>query len=151
MKARLIKNLIDTGSVARDFIRLVCGWKRAPASPMAQVETREKAQEVLESFRSHRRQRDTDGILTGKTVIRAMDEQLQDVGIVPTHLSSAGERFADWVTRGSLVSLTGDSRRFRVMRILWDRGSIRLRDDEGRVYVVPWELVRPYDEEEYGQ
>ena len=30
MKARIIKSLIDTGGVARDFIRLVRGRKESP-------------------------------------------------------------------------------------------------------------------------
>ena len=69
-----------------------------------------------------------------------MDEQLRSDG-------PAGREFADWVTRGSPLSIAGDDRRFILMEILWDRESMRVRDDEGQDYVIPWKIVRPYPQE----
>ncbi len=120
-------------------------------TPIIEEETPTGASEVLESFRNHGRQSWSQYILTGKNVITAMDEQLQDMGFVPYLLSRDSKGFADRVTRGSFVSLPGDDHRFRVVKILWERESIRLRDDEGREYVVPWKIIKPWDEEETHQ
>jgi hypothetical protein len=148
MRARLITTLISTGTTAADYIRLVCGRKPTPVTPIIEEETPTGASDVLESFRNHGRQSWSQYILTGKNVITAMDEQLQDMGFVPYLLSRDSRQFADRVTRGSFVSLPGDDHRFRVEKILWERESIHLRDDEGNEYLVPWKIIKPWDEED---
>ena len=120
MRARIVRSLIDTGSAARDFIRLVCGRKSRPMGSPAGDETRTGAPQVLESFRNQRRQRQSDYILNGNRVIRALDEQLRDY-------RSAGEQFADLVTRGSHISIHGDDRRFTVIEMCWEEEAIRVR------------------------
>lgn len=141
MRARIIKTILGTGSVARDYIRLVCGRKHVSESQGTEHGTPEGAPSILESFRNQRNQRESDYILTGKRVIRALDEQIKD------YLSPA-ERFANWVTCGSYVSVDGDERRFTVMEIRWDRGAIRVQDDEGYDYVIPFSLIGPWPKEE---
>lgn len=140
MKARIINTLVSTGSAARDFIREVCGSKSTPAPTVAETTRTAGATKVLESFRNQGRQRETDYILTGKRVIKAMDEQLRAY-------RSAGEQFADWVTRGSHVSVGGDDRRFTVIELWWDRQAIRVQDDEGYDYMIPFSLIGPWPRE----
>jgi len=140
MKARVIKGLIDTGSAARDYIRLVCGGRQSPVKRVNEAKPREGAAEVLEAFRNHRRQQDSGYILTGKRVITAMDEQLRGY-------SSAGERFADWITKGCRVSISGDDRPFTVMAIWWDDEAIKVKDDQGHTYLVPFKIIGPWPKE----
>ena len=140
MRARIIKSLISTTSAARDFLCLVSGGKAKPATPIIEEETPTGASQVLESFRNHRRRGDNEYILTGSRVITAMDEQLRDY-------RSAGEQFADWVTRGSHVSIPQDDRRFTVIEIWWDDQAIRVRDDEGHDYKIPFTIIRPWPKE----
>jgi hypothetical protein len=141
MRARVIKSIISTGSAARDFIREVCGSKSTPTPTVAETTRTAGASKVLEIFRNHRRQREPGYILTGRSVITAMDEQLRDY-------RSAGEQFADWVTRGSHVSVAGDDRRFTVIEIWWDREAIRVQDDEGHDYMIPFRLIGPWPKED---
>jgi hypothetical protein len=141
MRARIFKSILNTGTVARDYIRLVCGRKHVSESQGTEDGVRAAAPNILESFKHQRGQRESDHILTGKRVIRAMDEQLQG------YLSTA-ERFANWVTRGSYVSLPRDDRRFTIIEILWDREAIRVQDDEGYGYVIPFSLIGPWPREE---
>ena len=70
------------------------------------------------------------------------DEQSRDTGW--PYASSAGQQFADWITRGSHVSVRGENRRFSVLRIQWDQESIRVRDDEGQDYMVSFGLIGPW-------
>ena len=143
MRARLIKSLIDTGAVARDFIRLVCRSKPTPEKRVVEDTDRAGASQVLEAYRSEKGPPEALGLLTGRRVIAAMDEQLRDTGW--PYASSAGQEFADWVTRGSFVSLPGDDRRYEVLKILWEREAIRVRDNTGAEYIVPWKIIRPWD------
>jgi len=140
MKARIIKSIISTGSAARDFIRLACGREKSFSKPVAEDKIPTGAPLILESFRNQRRQRETDYVLTGKRVIKAMDEQLRAY-------RSAGEQFADWVTRGSHVSVGGDDRRFTVIELWWDRQAIGVQDDEGYDYMIPFSLIGPWPKE----
>ncbi|MGO9570404.1 MAG: hypothetical protein ACLP5H_22965 [Desulfomonilaceae bacterium] len=140
MKARIIKSIISTGSVATDFIRLVCGRNQPPVRLVDEDKTRDGATELLEVFRNHRRKRVSDYILTGQRVITAMDEQLRDY-------RSAGEQFADWVTRGCSVGISGDDRRFTVIEMCWEEEAIRVRSDEGQDYVIPFSLIGPWPKE----
>ncbi len=137
MRAKIIRDLIDTGSAARDFIRLVCGREKSSVRPVTDDKTREGATELLEIFRNHRRKRESDHILTGRRVITAMDEQLRSCG-------SAGQQFADWITKGSFLSLPGDDRRYEIVTILWEDEAIKVQDDEGHTYIVPWRIIEPW-------
>jgi hypothetical protein len=140
MKARFFKFTVSSGSAAREYIRLVCGNRQSLLRPVNVARTTEGAAEVLEAFRKNRRHSESDYILTGKRVIAAMNEQLREY-------RSAGEQFADWVTRGSRVSISGEDRRFTVLQILWDREAIRVQDDEGQEYVIPVSLIGPWPKE----
>jgi hypothetical protein len=140
MKARIIKSIISTGNAARDFIREVCGSKPTPTPAVAETTTTAGASKVLESFRTHRRQLEPD-VLSGKNVIRVLNERL--VGYI-----TPAERFASEITRGSFVSIRGDDRRFIVLEMRWDRGAIRVQDDEGYDYMIPFRLIRPWPKED---
>ena len=140
MKARIVRSLMETGSAARDFIRLVSGCKSSPVGLVTKDETLAGAPGVLETFRNHRRKRESDYILTGRRVITAMDEQLRGY-------RSAGEEFADWVTRGSHVSIHGDDRRFTVIEMCWEEEAIRVKDDEGHEYLIPFKIIGPWPNE----
>ena len=74
------------------------------------------------------------------------DERLRDTGW--PYASSAGQEFADWITRGSHISIRGEDRRFTVLQLQWDREAIRVRDDEGQDYVIPLGLIGPWPIEE---
>jgi hypothetical protein len=140
MRARTVMSVINTGTAARDFIQLAQGGRQSTTIAISETATAEAA-EILESFRSHRRQPESDYILNGNRVIRALDEQLRDY-------RSAGEKFADSVTRGSYVSVRGEDRRFTVVEIWWDREAIRVRSEEGQEYVVPFKIIGPWPVED---
>lgn len=144
MRARIIRSLIETGTAARDYIRLVCGRKPSSANLVTDDGISAAAPTILESFRDQTRQRETEFNVSGNQVIKAMDEQLQD------YLSPA-ERFVNWVTRGSYVSVAGDTRRFTVMELWWDRQAVRVQDDEGYDYMIPFSLIGPWPREDEEQ
>ncbi len=70
------------------------------------------------------------------------DEQSRNTGW--PYASSAGQQFADWITRGSPVSVRGEDRRFTVLQIQWDQESIRVRDDDDHEYLIPFGLIGPW-------
>ena len=139
MRARTVMSVINTGTAARGFIQLAQNRRRSPAIAIIE-NTTAGAAEVLESFRSYRRQPESDYILNGNRVIRALDEQLRDY-------RSAGEKFADSVTRGSHLAIPGDDRRFTVMQIWWEDEAMRVQDDEGHEYLLPFKVIRPWPKE----
>jgi hypothetical protein len=144
MKARIIRGLIDTGSAARDFIRLVSGCKSSPVGLVTKDETLAGAPGVLETFRNHRRKRESDYILTGRRVIEAMDEQMTDFS-VPFEFTATARSLGKGIVEGSLVVIPGDDRVFRVLRIWYEHESVRigdLEDPRGPQYVVPWRMIR---------
>jgi hypothetical protein len=139
MRARTVMSRINTGTAARDFIQLAQGGRQSTTIAISETATAEAA-EILESFRSHRRGPDPEFILNGNRVIRVLDEQLKDY-------RSAGEQFADSVTRGSHLAIPGDDRRFTVMEIWWEDEAIRVQDDEGHEYLLPFKVIRPWPKE----
>jgi hypothetical protein len=130
---------INAGTAARDFIELARGSKPTPANTVTK-NTAAEAEQILESFRINRRQPGAEYILNGNRVIRVLDEQLKDY-------RSAGEQFADSVTRGSHLAIPGDDRRFTVMEIWWEDEAIRVQDDEGHEYLLPFKVIRPWPKE----
>lgn len=78
--------------------------------------------------------------------VEFLGEQSRNTGW--PYANSAGQQFADWITRGSPVSVRGEDRRFTVLQIQWDQESIRVRDDEDHEYMVPFGLIGPWPIEE---
>jgi len=143
MKARFFTSLASTGNLAKEYIELTCGKKPIPLGRITKNTTAEAAQ-VLESFRSHRRQPAAQYILNGKRVIKAMDEQLEDLGL-PFEFTSTARSLGKGIMEGSLVVIPGDDRVFRVLRIWYEHESVRigdLEDPRGPQYVVPWRMIR---------
>lgn len=143
MRARIVRSILDTGSAAKDFIRLVRGVKAEPLTPIIEEETPTGASEVLESFRNHRRQRESEHILNGKRVIKAMDEQMLDLTL-PFEYTATARSLGRGITEGSLVMIPGDDRVFEVLRVWYEYQSVRIGDSEDTEvqYVVPWRMIR---------
>jgi len=144
MKARIVKSILDTGSAARDYIRLVCGRKQPSVRPVVEDEIPAAAPEVLESFRNQRRQQESGYILNGKRVIKAMDEQMGDF-CLPFEFTATARSLGRGITEGSLVVIPGDDRVFEVLRVWYENQSVRIGDPEdpnGVQYVVPWRMIR---------
>jgi hypothetical protein len=143
MRARIVKSILDTGSAARDYIRLVCGRKQPSVRPVDEDETREGATELLEVFRNHRRKRESDYILTGRRVIEAMDEHMTDFS-VPFEFTATARSLGKGIVEGSFVTIPGDDRVFRVLKVWYEHESARIADPEdlnGIQYVVPWRIL----------
>jgi len=148
MKARIVKTLIDTRSVARDFIRLVRGRKESPVKAATENKTQEGAAEVLEAFRKNTKADEPEYILTGKNVIRAMDQQMTDL-CIPFEFTSAAREAGRGIREGSCVMIPSDDRAFKVIKIWYEYQSIRIGDPEdpnGVQYVLPWNMVRLLDQ-----
>jgi hypothetical protein len=143
MRARIIRSMIETGSAARDFIRLVRGRKQSPVTPVTEDEIPAAAPEVLESFRNQRRQPESEHILNGKRVIKAMDEQMGDF-CLPFEFTATARSLGRGITEGSLVVIPGDDRVFEVLRVWYEHQSVRIGDSEDTEvqYVVPWRMIR---------
>ncbi|MGO9116847.1 MAG: hypothetical protein ACLQPD_04455 [Desulfomonilaceae bacterium] len=148
MKARIVKSLIDTGGAARDFIRLVRGRKQSCVKSSAENKKGNGASGVLEAFRIHSKADEPQYILTGKNVLRAMDEQMTEL-CVPFEYSVAAREVGRGIIKGSLVMIPGDDRVFEVVKVWYEYESIRIGDPEdpnGVQYVLPWNMVRLLDQ-----
>lgn len=143
MRARTVISLINTGTAARDFIQLARGSKPTQVSAITE-NTSAEAAEVLESFRSHSRRPGAEYILNGKRVIKAMDEQLEDLGL-PFEFTATARSLGKGISEGSLVVIPCDDRVFRVLRIWYEYQSLRigdLEDPRGPQYVLPMSMVK---------
>ena len=77
MKARLVKNLLQIGHTARDFIRLV---RRNENSSMAHTQsTGHAATQMLESFEEIKLQPHVQTVIPVKGLVTALTESLQDI------------------------------------------------------------------------
>jgi hypothetical protein len=146
MKAKFVKSLLDTGSAARDYIRLI---KNASSRAIKGIDESHgtEAQEILESIREQDNSRyEVDIDISGKNLIDQMDSDLDDLGLVPYHFSNTARSAGAVISVGSPIRIPGDDRQFRTVAISTSEGSVRIRDASGNEYSVPWHLPRPWRE-----
>jgi hypothetical protein len=128
--------------------RIIRKRKTSHVRPVAENQTPTDASEVLREFRIHSKADEPQYILTGKNVIRAMDEEMTDM-CIPFEYSVAAREAGKGIIEGSLVMIPGDERVFKVIRIWYEYESIRIADPDdpkGVQYVLPWGMVRLLDQ-----
>ena len=82
MKARLLANLIAAGDTARNYLRLVRG-PRHPTVQALDAPCRGEAQAILETIQQQNQPNELDIHIKGQTLIKQMDSDLEDFGVVP--------------------------------------------------------------------
>jgi hypothetical protein len=146
MKAKFVKSLIDTGSAARDYIRLVKNASSRAIKGMDQSHGRE-AKEILENIRElDDSSYGLDIDITGQNLIDQMGRDLEDMGLIPYFFSNAAREAREGISAGSHIRIPDDDRKFRVVSISRRNGSVRIRDASGNEYLVPWQLPQPWRE-----
>jgi len=108
------------------------------------------ATEILESFQENNKDpNEIDlGLMDGQFLNRRLDNELTEFKFLPYFLTDAARANGEGVFEGSLVSLLGDDRMFRLVRVLYEQEAIRIEDQNHNEFVVPWGLIRPLPEEE---
>ena len=146
MKAKIYANQLRIDGTALEYIRLV-----KKASPIARKEMDEshriEAKEIIESVKEQDNSSyELDINIEGKNLIDRMDNDFEDMGLVPYHFSKAAAEAGEGISLGTYVIIPGDDRKFRTVAISRRRGAVRIQDAEGNEYVVPWQLPRPWRE-----
>jgi len=151
MRARLFTNILRAGSVARDYLRLVESRRHRTSTGMADPNSRE-AQKILESFQdANKPEYELDINITGNDLIRQLDRDFEQVGLIPYYFSDAARLAGEAISEGSLVTVPAEDRSFRVVGISRQSGAVRMRDSGDNEYTVPWALVIPSKRHEVPQ
>ena len=124
--------------------------KRKPSRvrPVIENQTPTDASAVLREFSVHAKADEPQHILTGKNVIRAMDEEMTEL-CIPFEYSAAARETGRGIIEGSLVMIPGDDRVFEVVKVWYEYESVRIGDPEdpkGVQYVLPWSMVKLFDQ-----
>jgi hypothetical protein len=149
MRARIINKLIHTGTVARDYVRLIKGGRHSPLKEADKQRGRE-AQDILESMRDQERpENDLEIDITGKVVIQQMDRDLKDFGLVPYYYTDLARSRCEGICPGVYVRLLGDPsrRRYRTIHVSFSRQATRIKDAQENEFVLPWDMVEPCQNE----
>jgi len=144
MKARIIRGLIETGTAARDFIRLVKNASSRAVKGMDESHGTE-AREILEFIEKQNPPDDLDINIQGKTLIDQMDRDFQDMGLIPYWFTDLARSSGEAIHPGSHVFIIGDpsGKTYRTIQVSYDHQSVRVRDIEETEFVLPWEMVKP--------
>ncbi len=146
MKAKIYANQLRIDGTALEYIRLV---KKASPIPRKEMDEshRIEAKEIIESVK----EQDNSGYeldinIEGKNLIDRMDNDFEDMGLVPYHFSKSAAEAGEYISLGTYVIIPHDDRKFRTVAISKRHGAVRLRDANGNEYLLPWQLVRPWRE-----
>lgn len=145
MKAKTCLNRIGLHGKAPEYIRLVEDTHRVSKKEVIEPK-KPQAPELLETLQD----REPEGLdinITGKDLIRRLDSDFDDMGLVPYYFSKAARRAGEDIFVGRSVRVRGLPQRFRVVDIFRRYGSVRVRDtteDDDVQYVFPWHMVRPW-------
>ena len=139
MKAQFITNSMRMGSVARDYVRLVCENQKsstAHTQPKAPA-----AHEVLEFFEDQDRSLPVDSIVPIKRLVMVLTEGL--CGVPDLLTDDNGRTDGSRLYRGCRVRLRGiPERTFVVKKVFWDFGEARIKEiGRDAEYVVPWDCL----------
>ena len=149
MKARLFINLISTGDRARDYLRLVKSPRRHQQVETLGESNGREAQAILETIQDQNQPDELDINIKGQTLIKQMDTDLEDFGIVPYWYSELARSRGEGIYPGVSVIITGDPSRtsYRTMGVSYRRRAIRIRDGKTE-FTLPWDLVVPAEGQE---
>src|SRR5208283_1901153 len=134
MRAKLSINQMKIGGSAWEYLRLVRNASPLPTKAVDESHGKE-AHDILESVR----EQDNSGYeldidISGKNLIDQMDNDFEDVGLVPYHFSKSAAEAGEVISVGSRVGIPGDDRQFRTVAISKRKGSVRIRDAAGGEY-----------------
>jgi hypothetical protein len=146
MKARLLKNSLQNGHIARDYIRLV---QRNQGLSTADVAPEENAAHaVLESFEHQDRSTPADSIVPIKPLVRGLTESLRGT----SNLVADDKCRIDGASlyRGCPVQIVGIPERLFIVRdVYWDYAEVRIKQKgKSTEYVLPWDCLRFVEEPE---
>ena len=145
MKARLFINLISTGDSARNYLRLVKGPRRHPPVETLGESHGREAQAILETIQDQNQPDELDINIKGQTLIKQMDTDLEDFGLIPYWYSELARSRGEGIYPGVLIIISGDParKRYRTTGVSFRRQAIRMKDAEGNEFVLPWEMGVP--------
>ena len=144
MKARLIANSLQTDGIARAFVRLI-KENYAPLKDRDDHPT--EAAGVLEASKDPPDPFGGESAIDPHDLISVLDGGLADLGIVPYYFSVDARKAGKHISIGSCVAITGDQlrRQFIVSQIDAQKGAVRVEDAEQNSFLVPWDLVEPWE------
>ena len=147
MKAKIYANQMRLGGTAQEFIREVQNSRHAPVNGTGEPKKAE-ALGILETFQNHNEPpEEIDiGVITGENMNWQLDKDLMDFRMLPYFFSDAARSNGEGIAEDDFVSLLGDDRVFKVIRISYESESTQIRDEHGNDFVVPWRLIRPWRE-----
>jgi len=146
MKARLFTNSMQSGHVARDYIRLV---REGHNSLTADTRPDGKAaRAVLESFEDQNQSIPADPVVPIKPLVRILTESLR--GTPNLVADDDGRMDGARLFKGCKVQLRGiPERQFIIRDIYWDYEETRVSEIGTDVeYVLPWDCLRLSEEQE---
>lgn len=147
MKARLLRNSLQSGHVARDYIRLVTENSSCSTADVRQ--TAQLVHEVLGFLETHERPIPVEPAVPIKSLILVLTESLRGT----RNLTTGDEARIDGANlyRGCRVRLRGiPERQFIVHEIYWDYEEVRIKEigQDRLFYLVPWDCLQFSGEQE---
>ena len=147
MKAKIYANQLKIDGTAREYIREVQNSRHIPVKETGEPKKAE-ALGILETFQNHNEPpEEIDiGVITGENMNWQLDNDLMDFRNLPYFFSDAARSKGEGIMEGDSVSLLGDDRVFKVIRISYESESVRIRSEDDFDFTVPWRLIRPWRE-----
>ena len=144
MRARIVMNQIKSGATARDYLRRVKGGLLRPRQE-AREPSRGEACGILETIRNQTQPYEPDIAVEGQTLLKQMDTDLEDFGLVPYWYSDLARSRGEGIYPGVLIIISGDPsrKRYRTTGVSFRRQAIRIKDAQGNEFVLPWEMAVP--------
>lgn len=140
MKAQLLRNSLQSGHVARDYIRFVTENNKYSKSDVRATER--LARGMLEFLEAQERPILDDPVVPIKNLITVLTESLRRTGSMAA--DDEGRTEGANLYRGCRVRLRGiPERQFVIYEILWDYGEVRIKElgQERLFYLVPWDCL----------
>lgn len=145
MRARIFINQMQRSSAARDYLRLVKGGLVRPMQE-AKEPSKGEAQGILETIQGQPQPYEPDIDIEGQTLLKQMDTDLEDFGVVPYWYSQLARSRGEGIYPGIQVVITGDSSRtsYRTIEVSFSSRAIRVSDGE-QEFILPWDMVVPVE------
>ncbi len=147
MRAKLSINQMKMGGTALEYIRQVQNSRHISVNQTGEPKKAE-ALGILETFGVHNEPpEEIDiGVITGENMNWQLDNDLMDFKVIPYFFTDAARSKGEGIAEGDCVSLLGDDRIFKVIRISYESESVRIRAEDDFDFTVPWRLIRPWRE-----
>jgi hypothetical protein len=138
MRARLARNWMQSGHIARDYIRLVHESHSSSTTNSRSEGT--SAHEILESLDDQSRTSPADFVVPVERLVTVLTESLQGMPLA----NSEGRIDGAKLFRGCKVRLVGiPERQFIIRDIYWDDQAVRVKELGTEVYyLLPWDCIR---------